>query len=85
MKGAKLASFGLHNDVGVLHATSSPTHPDDQWRLVEHQVRAVRGRWLALTVQVEQMITPLLAGMPRRLLEARKALPHPAEPLRKRP
>ena len=23
---------------------ANPTHPDDQWRLVEHQVRAVRGR-----------------------------------------
>jgi putative hydrolase of the HAD superfamily len=41
---AKLASLGLQNDAGVIHETCYPTHPDDQWRLVEHQVRAVRGR-----------------------------------------
>ena len=27
--------------------TSYPTHPDDQWRLVEHQIRTVRSRRLA--------------------------------------
>jgi putative hydrolase of the HAD superfamily len=31
------------NDEGIIHETSQPTHPDDQWRLVEHQVCTVRG------------------------------------------
>lgn len=33
---AKLASFGLQHDEGVSHETSSPTHPDNQWQLIEH-------------------------------------------------
>jgi hypothetical protein len=37
------------------------------------------------TVQVGQMIMPLPFDMPSRLLEARKALPHPAEQPRTRP
>ena len=40
----KLASFGLQKAEGVIHETREPTHPDNQRRLVEHQVRAVRGR-----------------------------------------
>jgi hypothetical protein len=35
-----------------------------------------------VTVQVGQMIMPLPADMPSRLLEARRALPHPAAPPR---
>src|SRR5450759_4414565 len=37
-------SFGLQNDEGVIHETSSPTHSDHQRRLVEHPVRGLRGR-----------------------------------------
>jgi hypothetical protein len=38
-----------------------------------------------LTVQVGQTIMPLPAGMPSRLLEARRVVPRPAERLRMRP
>src|ERR1039458_5998603 len=31
------------NDEGIIHGTSQPTHPDDQWGIVEHQVCTVRG------------------------------------------
>src|ERR1039458_8784809 len=37
------------NDEGIIHGTSQPTHPDDQWGLVEHQVCTVRGGGLAAT------------------------------------
>ena len=40
----KLASFGLQVGEGDVHGINCRAYPDHQWRLVEHQVRAIRGR-----------------------------------------